>query len=131
MESALKDAGMKPSDIQYINAHGTSTQLNDKFETMAMKRVFGDKAKDIAISSTKSMIGHLLGAAGAVEFVVAVQSILSDKIHPTVNYDNPDPECDLDYTPNKARDVEVQAAMSNSFGFGGHNATLIVKKFKP
>jgi 3-oxoacyl-[acyl-carrier-protein] synthase II len=131
MQRALKDAGLGPQDIQHINAHGTSTQLNDKFETMAIKTVFGDHAKKIAISSTKSMIGHLLGAAGAVEFIAMVLAIVNGTVPPTVNYEVPDPECDLDYTPNKARSLDVTSAMSNSFGFGGHNAILIVKKFKP
>jgi 3-oxoacyl-[acyl-carrier-protein] synthase II len=131
MLAALKDAKLSPTDIKHINAHGTSTELNDKFETMAVKRVFGDWAKKIAISSNKSMIGHLLGAAGAVEFIATVLSVVNDLVPPTINYDTPDPECDLDYTPNSARSMTVEAAMSNSFGFGGHNASLIVKKFKP
>jgi len=131
MLAALKDAKLSPTDIKHINAHGTSTELNDKFETMAVKRVFGDWAHKIAISSNKSMIGHLLGAAGAVEFIAMVLSIVNSIVPPTINYDTPDPECDLDYTPNSARSMTVEAAMSNSFGFGGHNASLIVKKFKP
>ncbi len=127
---ALSDAKLKPEEIDHINAHGTSTDLNDKFETMAIKRVFHDHAYKIAISSTKSMIGHLLGASGAVEFIAMVLSVCDDIVPPTINYEFPDPECDLDYTPNKARKIRVNAAMSNSFGFGGHNAILIVKKFK-
>ncbi len=128
---ALKDAGLAPEDIHYINAHGTSTQLNDKFETVAIKKVFGEGARKVAISSTKSMIGHLLGAAGAVEFIATVLAMQKDTVPPTINYEVPDPECDLDYTPNKARPLKISTAMSNSFGFGGHNAILIVKKFKP
>lgn len=130
MKAALHDANMKPEDIQHINAHGTSTKLNDKFETTAIKKVFGEYAKKIAISSTKSMVGHLLGAAGAVELIASVYAILNKTIPPTINYEVPDPECDLDYTPNKPRKMEVRAVLSNSLGFGGHNATLIVKKFK-
>ena len=130
MKAALKSAGMKPEDIDYINAHGTSTELNDKLETMAIKKVFGDHAKKLAISSTKSMIGHLLGAAGGVEFVAVALSVAEDFVHPTINYENPDPNCDLDYVPNKGRAMTVRAAMSNSFGFGGHNAILIAKKYK-
>jgi 3-oxoacyl-[acyl-carrier-protein] synthase II len=128
---ALRDAKMAPTDIQHINAHGTSTELNDKFETMAIKRVFGEYANKIAVSSNKSMIGHLLGAAGAVELIASVMAVTKDLVPPTINYEVPDPECDLDYTPNVARHLTVNAAMSNSFGFGGHNAILIVKKFKP
>lgn len=130
MKAALKRANMKPEDIDYINAHGTSTELNDKLETMAIKKVFGDHARKVAISSTKSMIGHLLGAAGGVEFVVCALSVAEDYVHPTINYENPDPNCDLDYVPNKGRSMTVRAAMSNSFGFGGHNAILIAKKYK-
>lgn len=130
MKAALKSANMKPEDIDYINAHGTSTELNDKLETMAIKKVFGNHAKKLAISSTKSMVGHLLGAAGGVEFVACAMSIAEDFIHPTVNYENPDPNCDLDYVPNKGRAMTVRTAMSNSFGFGGHNAILIAKKYK-
>jgi 3-oxoacyl-[acyl-carrier-protein] synthase II len=132
MEMALKDADMKPEDITYVNAHGTSTSLGDKAETVAIKRVFGEYAKKLAVSSTKSMTGHLLGAAGAVEAAVAVMSVKDGIIPPTINLDNPDPACDLDYVPNKARKgVEVKAAMSNSFGFGGHNGCLIFKKYTP
>jgi 3-oxoacyl-(acyl-carrier-protein) synthase len=129
-ELALKDAKMNPEDISYINAHGTATKLNDKVETMAIKRVFRDYAKKIPISSTKSMTGHLLGAAGGLEFVVSVLTIRDNKIHPTINYETPDPECDLDYVPNEARSQQVEAVMSNSLGFGGHNAALIVKRFR-
>ncbi|MFH0886690.1 MAG: beta-ketoacyl-ACP synthase II [bacterium] len=130
MLRALSDANLSPADISYINAHGTSTELNDKFETMAIKTVFKDYAKKVAISSTKSMIGHLLGAAGGVEFVAAVLSIKNDIVHPTINYEEIDPECDLDYVPKAAREMKVNAIMSNSFGFGGHNAIIIAKKFK-
>jgi len=128
--AALKDANLKPEDIDHINAHGTSTELNDKFETIAIRKVFGEHSKKIAISSTKSMIGHLLGAAGAVELIATALAIRDDIVPPTINYEVPDPECDLDYTPNKARKMKVRTAMSNSFGFGGHNAILIVKKFE-
>lgn len=130
MKAALKSAKISPDQIDYINAHGTSTELNDKLETLAIKNVFGDHAKKIAISSTKSMIGHLLGAAGAVEFVALVMSVAEDFVHPTINYEFPDPNCDLDYVPNKGRQMKVNMAMSNSFGFGGHNAILIIKKFR-
>jgi 3-oxoacyl-(acyl-carrier-protein) synthase len=129
IKAALKDAGIKPQDIDYINAHGTSTELNDKFETMALKNVFGDHAKKLAISSNKSMIGHLLGAAGAVEFIAMVLTVKNDIIPPTINYEEFDPECDLDYVTNQARRVKVGAAISNSFGFGGQNAVLAIKKY--
>ncbi|MFH1710633.1 MAG: beta-ketoacyl-ACP synthase II [bacterium] len=127
---ALKDGGVKPEDIDYINAHGTSTDLNDKFETMAIKTVFGPLAKKIAVSSNKSMVGHMLGAAGAVEFIATVLAIKNDIVPPTINLENPDPECDLDYVPGKARKMLVRAAISNSFGFGGHNAVIAANKFK-
>lgn len=129
MEMALKEGGIAPYDIQYINAHGTSTELNDKTETEAIKTLFGDHAYKLKISSTKSMTGHLLGAAGAVESIATILSIAQSKIHPTINYENPDPNCDLDYVPNKAIDFEIQYALSNTFGFGGHNATLLFKKY--
>lgn len=128
MQNALKSAGIKPEQISYINAHGTSTYLNDKTETTAIKRVFGENAYRIPASSTKSMIGHLLGAAGAVEAMICVQAIENNIIPPTINYENPDPECDLDYVPNQARHINVEFALSNSFGFGGHNGTLIFKR---
>jgi len=128
MKMALDDAGMRPEDIDYINAHGTSTPLNDSCETKAIKSVFGDHAYNIPISSTKSMTGHLLGGAGGVEAVFTVKAIEDAVVPPTINYENPDPECDLDYVPNKARNVEIQSAMSNSFGFGGTNGVLIFKK---
>jgi 3-oxoacyl-[acyl-carrier-protein] synthase II len=129
IRAALKDADLAPEQIDYVNAHGTSTQLNDKFETMALKTVFGDKAKKLPISSNKSMFGHLLGAAGAVELIASVLTIKHGIIPPTINYKVPDPECDLDYVPNTARKAEVKTVLSESFGFGGHNAVLIVKKF--
>ena len=128
MVAALESAGMNPEDIDYINAHGTSTQLNDKLETKAIKAVFGDRARTVPISSTKSMVGHLLGAAGAVEIIASALTIQRNTIHPTINYETPDPECDLDYVPNTAREAKVDTVMSNSLGFGGHNATLIVKR---
>lgn len=126
----LKDAGLSPGEVDYINAHGTSTLLNDKFETQAIKQVFGDYAYRIPISSTKSMIGHLLGAAGAVEFVATVLSLLHSTMHPTINYEHPDPECDLDYVPNAHREKHIQVAITNSFGFGGHNVVLAVRKWE-
>ncbi|MDO8602778.1 MAG: beta-ketoacyl-ACP synthase II [Candidatus Omnitrophota bacterium] len=128
MVNALKDANLKPEDISYVNAHGTSTSLNDKIETLAIKKVFGSFAKKVAVSSTKSMLGHQLGAAGAVEFVICCLAIENGIIPPTINYETPDPDCDLDYVPNKARQVKVNSCLSNSLGFGGHNATLCVKK---
>ncbi|HIE36227.1 MAG TPA: beta-ketoacyl-[acyl-carrier-protein] synthase II, partial [Candidatus Omnitrophica bacterium] len=114
----------------YINAHGTSTQLNDKMETEAIKKVFGGYAKNVFISSTKSMTGHTLGAAGAVEFIICCLTIRHKIIPPTINYEYPDPECDLNYTPNQSQELDVTVALSNSLGFGGHNATLLLKKFK-
>ncbi|MBM3949235.1 MAG: beta-ketoacyl-ACP synthase II [SAR202 cluster bacterium] len=125
MKHALQVAGLQPEEIDYINAHGTSTPMNDKFETMAMKTVFGEEAYKIPISSTKSMTGHLLGASGALEAAVCVLAIRHGIIPPTINLENPDPDCDLDYTPNLAKRGQVRTAMSNSFGFGGHNASLI------
>lgn len=129
MGNALKDSGLKVSDIQYINAHGTSTQLNDKSETAAIKTVFGEQAYKLAVSSTKSMTGHLLGASGALEGMISALAIVDQILPPTINYETPDPNCDLDYVPNKARKTEVSHVMSNSFGFGGHNATLILSRF--
>jgi len=125
MQRALKDAGLQPADIQYINAHGTSTPIGDKIETIAIKRVFGDGSYKVAVSSTKSMTGHLLGAAGGLESAIAAMTVRYGIIPPTINYETPDPECDLDYVPNKARHQKVEHVMSNSFGFGGTNATLI------
>jgi len=130
MALAIKDAGLKPEDIDHINAHGTSTDLNDKFETMAIKTLFGERAKKIAVSSNKSMVGHMLGAAGAVEFISTVLAVKNDIVPPTINLENPDPECDLDYVPGNARKMLVRAAISNSFGFGGHNAVIAAKKYK-
>ncbi|MBW1666608.1 MAG: beta-ketoacyl-ACP synthase II [Deltaproteobacteria bacterium] len=131
MQNALDDAGMRPEEIDYINAHGTSTKLNDESETRAVKGVFGDHAHKLAISSTKSMTGHLLGGAGGVEAIYTVLTIKHGIIPPTINYETPDPECDLDFVPNKSRSSKVKAAMSNSFGFGGTNASLIFKEFEP
>lgn len=125
MSMALADAGLSPDRVQYVNAHGTSTPLGDKAETVAVKRVFGPHARRLAISSTKSQLGHTLGASGGIELVVCAMTILRGVIAPTINLDNPDPDCDLDYTPNVARDAKVDVAMSNSFGFGGHNASLV------
>jgi 3-oxoacyl-(acyl-carrier-protein) synthase len=129
MKRALKDASLGPEDIQYINAHGTSTPANDLNETLAIKAVFGDSAKTVSVSSTKSATGHMLGAAGAVEFLVCALVVGEGIIPPTINYETADPECDLDYTPNEAVRREVTSAISNSFGFGGHNTTLAVKRF--
>lgn len=128
MTLALRDAHLNPEDVDYINAHGTSTSLNDKVETLAIKKAFGAHAAKLQISSTKSMTGHLLGAAGGVEFVATALSLLEGKVHPTINYQDPDPECDLDYVPNVARDYPLRAALSNSLGFGGHNTCLLLKK---
>lgn len=129
MQMALDDAQLEPADIDYINAHGTSTILNDKSETAAIKTVFGERAYHVPVSSTKSMTGHLLGAAGALEALICVKTIRDGMIPPTINYENPDPECDLDYVPNTSRSVQVEHAMSNSFGFGGHNASIILSRF--
>ena len=129
MERALKDAGIKPKEIGYINAHGTSTPYNDKFETLAIKKVFGENAYNIPVSSTKSMTGHALGAAGGLEAVFSVMAMTENKLPPTINYEFPDPDCDLDYIPNTARDAEVEYVLSNNFGFGGTNACLIFKRF--
>ena len=128
MLAALHDAHLKPEEIDYINAHGTSTTVNDKSETLAIKRVFGDYAYKVPASSTKSMTGHLLGAAGGIEVIICLMAMRDSVIPPTINYEFPDPDCDLDYVPNHSRPAEMKIAMSNSFGFGGHNATLILKK---
>ncbi|MBI3111642.1 MAG: beta-ketoacyl-ACP synthase II [Ignavibacteriales bacterium] len=130
MRTAIEDAGLTPVDIQYVNTHGTSTPVGDKNETAAIKTVFGEHAKRLAVNSTKSMIGHLLGAAGAVESIATILSVYENKVHPTINLDTPDPECDLDYIPHTAQAREVQAAVSNTFGFGGHNASLLFKKYQ-
>src|SRR5262249_46149954 len=126
MRMALRDAHLSPQDIQYINAHGTSTPLGDAAETKAVKQVFGEHARKLAISSTKSMIGHLLGASGGVELIATAMTIRHSVIHPTINYQTPDPACDLDYVPNHARETRVRRALSNSFGFGGHNCSLVI-----
>jgi 3-oxoacyl-[acyl-carrier-protein] synthase II len=131
MRAALRSAGLQPEEVDYVNAHGTSTELNDKNETAAIKTVLGDHAYEVPVSSTKSMTGHLIGAAGAVEAILCALTIRDGMIAPTINYETPDPECDLDYVPNQARKASVQVAMSNSFGFGGHNATIILKRFAP
>ncbi|HXH83870.1 MAG TPA: beta-ketoacyl-ACP synthase II [Candidatus Tectomicrobia bacterium] len=129
MQLALADGGVDPGAVGYINAHGTSTPYNDKFETLAIKRVFGDHARQLAVSSTKSMTGHLLGAAGGVEAIATVLALHHGILPPTINYDTPDPECDLDYVPNQARKQEVEVALSNAFGFGGTNATLVFRRY--
>lgn len=131
IKAALDDAQISPEQVDYVNAHGTSTKLNDKFETMALKTAFGEHAKKLAVSSNKSMTGHMLGATGAVEFVATILSILNDTAPPTINYETVDPDCDLDYVPNQARKMPINFAMSNSFGFGGHNAILLAKKYSP
>jgi 3-oxoacyl-[acyl-carrier-protein] synthase II len=130
MKLALKDAGLHPEDVDYINAHGTSTGAGDKGETAAIKGAFGEQAYKVAVSSTKSMTGHLLGAAGGVEAVICGLTLNRGFIPPTINLENQDPECDLDYVPNEPRKADVKVAMSNSFGFGGHNATIILKKYE-
>ena len=130
MRLALNDAGLKPEDVDYINAHGTSTHMNDLCETEAIKTVWGAVAKDVAVSSIKSMTGHLLGAAGSVELIAAAMAVENDMLPPTINYDTPDEGLDLDYVPNQSRAKTVRAAISNSFGFGGHNACLVVKKYQ-
>ncbi|MDP4103868.1 MAG: beta-ketoacyl-ACP synthase II [Bacillota bacterium] len=130
MKMALNDAGLAPEAIDYINAHGTSTEYNDKFETAAVKEVFGDHAYKLAMSSTKSMTGHLLGAAGGIEAIFSVLTIRDSILPPTINYETPDPECDLDYVPNTARPQTINTVMSNSLGFGGHNATIVLKKYQ-
>ncbi|MGA9520197.1 MAG: beta-ketoacyl-ACP synthase II [Myxococcaceae bacterium] len=130
MKLALASAGMKPEDVGYINAHGTSTPYNDANESKAIKAVFGEHAKKLAVSSTKSMTGHMLGAAGGAEAVISTLVLTRNVLPPTINYENPDPDCDLDYVPNKAREVRVDAVMSNSFGFGGTNAVLLFKRYQ-
>ncbi|HAP36834.1 MAG TPA: beta-ketoacyl-[acyl-carrier-protein] synthase II [Bacteroidetes bacterium] len=130
MKMALNDAGLNPTDIDYVNAHGTSTYYNDKYETNAIKTVFGDHAQKLVVNSTKSMIGHLLGAAGVIGAIATVMSVVTDEVHPTINYETPDPECDLNYVPNISIKKSVNAAICNAFGFGGHNATLCFTKFR-
>ncbi len=130
MENAINDAGIKPDEIGYINAHGTSTPLNDVGETKVIKNVFGDHAYKLAVSSTKSMTGHLLGAAGAIEAIITVMALKDSFLPPTINLVNPDPECDLDYVPNKGRKMEIKYALSNALGFGGHNAAIVLKKYE-
>jgi 3-oxoacyl-[acyl-carrier-protein] synthase II len=129
MVNAIEDGGLKPDDIDYINSHGTATPLGDVAETKAIKRIFGDRAYKIPVNSTKSMVGHLLGAAGSIEVVTSVLSLNAGKLHPTVNLDNPDPECDLDYVAGQARDFEFDTFLSNSFGFGGHNVSILGRRF--
>ncbi|HOV16648.1 MAG TPA: beta-ketoacyl-ACP synthase II [Candidatus Cloacimonadota bacterium] len=129
MTAAIRDAGLQPQDIQYINAHGTSTPLNDKCETLSIKKTFGDYAYKLKINSTKSMVGHMLGAAAGIEAIVCCKTIQTGWIHPTMNLFNPDPECDLDYVPNQAQQVKVDNALSNSLGFGGHNSALVIKRY--
>src|SRR6516164_4332260 len=129
MVNALRDAGLNPGDVQYINAHATSTPLGDVAETVAIKRAFGERAYRIAVSSTKSMTGHLLGAAGVVEAIFSVLAIHDKEAPPTINYRTPDPECDLDYVPNTARQMKIDVSLSNSFGFGGTNGSLIFRRF--
>ena len=131
IQIALKDAGVKPTDVDYINAHGTSTPLNDKTETLVIKQVFGQHAYHVPVSATKSMIGHLIGAAGAVELIATTLALEHQLIPPTINYEIPDPECDLDYVPNVARKATIDVALKNSFGFGGKNSALVVKKYEP
>jgi len=129
MSLAVEDAGIGPDEVDYINAHGTSTAANDRNETIAIKTVFGERARRLPVSSTKSMTGHLLGAAGALEAMFCVQAIRDGVLPPTINLDHPDPECDLDYVPREAREAPIRTALSNSFGFGGHNAALLIRRF--
>ena len=129
IQMALNDARVNPEDVHYINAHGTSTEVNDRTETMAIKRVFGEQAYQTPVSSTKSMMGHLIAAAGAVEAMTCLMAIQDDVLPPTINYETPDPNCDLDYIPNETRERKARVAVSNSFGFGGQNVTLVLKEF--
>jgi 3-oxoacyl-[acyl-carrier-protein] synthase II len=128
IEQAIKNAGISKDEVGYINAHGTSTELNDRYETMAIKKVFGEIAYQIPVSSSKSMLGHTIGAAGAIEAIITAMSLRSGVLPPTINYNNPDPDLDLDFIPNTSRVKDIRVALSNSFGFGGHNATLVLKK---
>ena len=130
MELAIRDAGLTPDDVDYVNAHGTSTQVNDKVETLACKMVFGERAKNVPISSTKSMMGHLIAAAGATELIVCLMAIRDGVLPPTINYEFPDPECDLDYVPNQAREARCDVALNNSFGFGGQNVALVIGRYR-
>jgi 3-oxoacyl-[acyl-carrier-protein] synthase II len=130
ISAAVENAGIAPQDVDYINAHGTSTQLNDRMETLAIRQVFGSHADKLPVSSTKSMMGHLMGAAGAVEAIICTKALETGWAPPTVNYENPDPDCDLDYVPNKARKVDPQIVLSNSFGFGGHNGCLVFRRWE-
>jgi 3-oxoacyl-[acyl-carrier-protein] synthase II len=130
MQAALKDAGLPPAVVGYVNAHGTSTPIGDAIETVALKRLFGERARQIAVSSTKSMTGHLLGGAGGLEAGISVLALRDQILPPTINYEHPDPACDLDYVPNQARKAPVEYALSNSFGFGGTNAALLFKRWE-
>ena len=129
MQMAIDDAGIQATDVQYINAHGTSTPLNDKNETLSIKTIFGDAAYKVVINSTKSMIGHTLGAAAGIEGIATVMSIIDKKVHPTINFETPDPDCDLNYSHNKLTELEIEYALSNSLGFGGHNGVIIYKRY--
>ena len=131
MRGALRDSSVEPSHVDYVNAHGTSTPVGDAIETLAIKSVFGEHAKRVAVSSTKSMTGHLLGGAGAVEAVTTVLSMAEGRVHPTINQEEPDPACDLDYVPNYAREASFDAALSNSFGFGGTNVSIVFRRAEP
>jgi 3-oxoacyl-[acyl-carrier-protein] synthase II len=130
MQNALNRAGLDPEEVEYINAHGTATRLNDPAETRAIKTVLGEHAYNIAVSSTKSMTGHLLGGAGALEVLICAKVLSNGIIPPTINYETPDPDCDLDYVPNQARQADIGVAMSNSFGFGGHNACVVLRRYE-
>src|SRR5262249_22424849 len=129
MRAAIADAGLSPSDIGYVNAHGTSTPINDRVETLALKKVFGDDARKVPVSSSKSMLGHLIGAAGAVEVITCIEAMRHGVLPPTINLEVPDPDCDLDYIPNVAREKQVRHVLKNSFGFGGQNISLVVSRF--
>ena len=129
IEKAIRNAGVSKEEVGYINAHGTSTELNDRYETMAIKQVFGEKAYQIPVSSSKSMLGHTIGAAGAIETIITILTVKNNILTPTINLINPDPDLDLDYVPNQSRNKEVNVALSNSFGFGGHNATIVIRKY--
>jgi 3-oxoacyl-[acyl-carrier-protein] synthase II len=130
MELALRSSGVYREEVDYINAHGTSTELNDRYETLAIKKVFGERAKQIPVSSSKSMIGHTIGAAGAIEAIITILSLENGILTPTINLEQPDPDLDLDYVPNRSRQKDIRVALSNSFGFGGHNATLVLRKYQ-